>query len=131
MYFKNVKEHDKVFGLVYGKGTVSKVMEDGFYEFQVEYENGQTVPYTKDGIPGWANFEFQTAFYSNDIDLTSEDISPNTEKLSPKKIIKLRNKGKLMIQCPSGIWRNIKECPNHIMEGYLENNLLNLFKKED
>jgi len=129
-YFKNIKENDKVFGLVYGPGKVRTVF-DGYYKFEVEYQNGQIVPYTDNGNPGWntGDLDFQTVFYKNDIDLFDFDFSPSEESLSPKKIIKLRDKKKLEAKCESGIWRNVTECPQNIVEEYLENNRLHLFRK--
>ena len=131
MYFKNVKKNDEVFGLVYGKGIVRNVWNNSYYKFEVEYENGQVVPYTEEGNPGWNTdkLNFQTVFYKMDIDLLNYDFSPSEKILSPKKIIKLRNMNKLEIKCPSGIWRDIKKCPLSIMEDYLEENKLHLFRK--
>jgi len=129
-YFKNVEESDSIFGLVFGKGKVANVWENSHYTFEIEFENGFTVPYTSDGIPGWSGkLDYQTVFYSEDIDLTDVDFSPSEEVLNVKKIIKLRDKGKLDARCPSGVWINIKQCPNYIIEEYLENNKLHLFRK--
>ena len=129
-YFKNVEENDKIFGLVFGRGRVASVWGDGYYSFEIEYDNGFTVPYTSDGIPGWSGkLDYQTAFYSEDIDLINMDITPADVVLSVKKIIKLRDKKKLEIRCPSGIWTQTEFCPGYVMEEYLENGKLHLFRK--
>jgi hypothetical protein len=129
-YFKNVEEGDKIFGLVFGKGKVANVWGDGYYTFEIEYDNGYTVPYTPDGVPGWSGkLDYQTVFYTEDIDLMNLDIAPAEKVLSVKKIIKLRDKGKLEIRCPSGIWTQTEFCPGYVMEEYLENNKLHLFRK--
>lgn len=128
-YFHNVEPGDKVFGLVYGRGIVRNVF-DGYYSFEVEYENNHVVPYTEDGVPGWGVYlNEQTVFYKNDIDLTSFDITPTEEIPTPKKIIKYRNKNVLEMKCPSGIWRSIKNCPQDVQEQYLEESKFYLFRK--
>jgi len=131
MYFKNIKENDEVFGLIYGPGKVSNIMGDGFYAFMVTYNNGYEVPYTCDGVPGWGSFNIQTVFYKNDVDITQLDLAPSEKVLTPKKIIKLRDKSKLMMKCPSGNWLNIKECPGQLVEKYLEGEKFHLFKKDN
>jgi len=129
-YFKNVQEGDEVFGLVFGKGVVTSVWGEGHYTFEVEYENGSFVPYTEDGIPGWSgNLDFQTVFYADDINISDLDFTPADEILTPKKIIKLRNKKKLEIRCPSGIWQPVDKCPGYVMEYYLEEGKFYLFRK--
>ena len=133
VYFNDVKEGDKVFGLVFGKGIVSSVWDNSFYTFEVEYDNGSVVPYTDEGIPGWNNGlnGRQTVFYKQDVDLMEYDFTPAVdETLSIKKIIKLRTKNKLDIKCPSGIWKPINSCPSYVSERYLEDGKLHLFRKE-
>ena len=130
-YFKNVTENDKVFGLVYGKGFIRSVWADSYYTFEVEYENGQVVPYTSDGNPGWntSRFDFQTVFYANEIDLMDHCFAPVEETLSVKKIIKLRDKNKLEIKCPSGLWQKLDKCPSTIANEYLEDKKFHYFRK--
>ena len=129
-YFKKVKEGQEVFGLVFGPGVVKSVWKDSYYTFEVLYNNHHTVPYTDDGVPGWSGpLDFQTVFYKKDIDVMSIDMAPSEKVLSAKKIIKLRDKKKLMAKCPSGIWSNVRECPNYLIEEYLEEGKLHLFKK--
>jgi len=132
-YFKKVKENDKVFGLVYGKGIVKSVWDNSHYSFEVEYENGSFVPYTSEGYPGWntGKLNFQTVFYASDINLMKYDFVPGLENLSVKKIIKLRNHNKLEIKCPSGIWQSVEKCPESVMHEYLENNELHLFRQKN
>lgn len=130
-YFKEVKENDEVFGVIFGKGTVTSVWTNSFYTFEVQFENGHSVPYTIDGIPGWnSKLDTQTVFYKKDIDMMSMDITPSDNKLSFKKIIKLRTKNKLEVKCPSGIWQVITHCPSYIIEEYIVNNRLHLFRKK-
>ena len=128
-YFKKVKKGDKVYGLVFGKGKVVKVFDDGHYKFMVEFKNGYEVPYTEDGIPGWGNFKTQTVFYKDDIDLSSYDFSAVEKVLSPKKIIKLREKKELEVRLPSGVWSDCTKCAKEYIEDMLERENYHLFRK--
>ena len=128
-YFKKAKKGDKVYGLIFGKGKVVNVFPNSFYSLMVEFDNGYEVPYTEDGIPGWGNFKKQTMFYRDDVDLCNEDFSPVEKVLSPKKIIKLREKNNLEVRLPSGIWRNVKKAELSYVEKMLENCNYHLFRK--
>ena len=128
-YFKKVKIKDKLYGLVFGAGKVIEVFEDSHYKMIVSFKNGYEVPYTEDGIPGWGNFKKQTIFYKNDIDLTDVEFGPVTKVLSPKKIIKLREKKKLEIRLPSGIWTECSKCVKQYIEEMLEAENYHLFRK--
>jgi len=130
-YFSNAKEKEEVFGLIYGKGIIRSVWENSYYSFEVEYNNGQVVPYTEDGYPAWITNknEFQTVFYAKDIDLQNLDFSCSTKVLDAKKIIKLRNKNKLEVKGPSGIWQSTDKFPDMLQQEYLEDNKLHLFRK--
>ncbi len=128
-YFDNAKVGDKVYGLVFGKGKIVAVFEDSFYSIMVEFKNGYEVPYTADGVPGWGNFKKQTVFYRNDVDLSKEDFSPVLKVLSEKDIIKLREKDRLEVRLPSGIWKNYKKADPEYVEELLEEDQLHLFRK--
>jgi len=130
-YFKDIKVGDEIYGLVYGLGKVVRE-SDSYYRFEVEFENGHTVPYTIDGIPSWnTRLDYQTVYYKNDIDVSEFDFSPNiNELLTPKQIIKLRIKGKLLVKCRSDIWFPSDKCPIETIQDFLENNQLNRFKKK-
>ena len=130
-YFKKVDIGDRVFGLVFGPGKVRSVWDkDSFYTFEVEFDNGYVVPYTIDGVPGWSvNLDYQTLFYKNEIDLEKMDFTPTNKVLSVKKIIRLRDKKKLEVKCPSGVWQKVDKCPSYVTEGYLEQGKLFLFRK--
>lgn len=129
-YFKKVKEKDKVYGLVFGLGKVTEVFEDGHYKFLVEFKNGYEVPYTEDGIPGWGKFKEQTLFYKDDIDLSEFDFSATKKILSAKKIIKLREKKKLEIRLPSGLWKTCDKSTKEYMQDMLEKEKFHLFRKK-
>jgi len=129
-YFDDVKVGDELYGMVFGAGQVSQVFEDSHYKMMVAFKNGYEVPYTEDGIPGWGNFKKQTLYYKSDIDLTDVDFSSVTKVLSPKKIIKLREKKKLEIRLPSGVWTDCKKCVKEYIEEMLEKENYHLFRKK-
>ncbi len=138
MYFEDVKVGDEVYGFVYGRGVVSYVIDDefdvdGFYAFEVEYENTERVFYTREGVPNWCNSSgcLQTVYWMFDIDLMEEDFSPSEGELTPKKIMKLRVKNKLEMKCPSGLWRNVSECPDAVFLGAITKEQFHLFRKAE
>lgn len=128
---KNPKVNDKVFGLVYGKGIITSVYEDSHYLFEVTYDNGQTVPYHKGGIPGWSGkLDFKTVFHEDEIKITEIDFSPTNKKLETQEIIKLREIGELEMRCPSGVWQPTEKIPTSEVEDALEANQLHLFRNQ-
>jgi len=129
-YFSNAKKGEKVYGLVFGAGEITEVFKDSYYKMMVTFKNGYEVPYDEDGVPGWGRFKEQTLFYKDDIDLTEVDFTPVTKVLSPKKIIKLREKNKLEIRLPSGIWTDKIKSVNDYMEEMLELENYHLFRKK-
>lgn len=131
-YFKNAKEGDEVFGFVFGSGVITQIM-DGWFAIMVEFENGSEVPYTMEGIPQWGNFQEQTCFYADDIcEENSEkyDFEPVSKVLTPKKIIKLRNKNKLEVKCPSGVWVEHTSCPKDYLVDLYEKGVYTSFRKK-
>ena len=129
-YFSDVKVGQEVYGLVFGKGKVKDVLPDSHYTLIVEFDNSCEVPYTEDGVPSWGNFEKQTLFFRDDVDLSSEDFSPVEKILSPKKIIKFRNKGKLEVRVPSGIWKSVEKADEDYVEKLLEDEKYHMFRKK-
>jgi hypothetical protein len=129
-YFSKAKKGEKVYGLIFGKGKILDVYPDSFYTLMIEFENGYEVPYTDEGIPSWGNFKKQTMYYRDDIDLCNEDFSPVEKILAPKKIIKLREKKKLEVRLPSGIWKSIKKADDEYIEKILSKEQYHLFRKK-
>jgi len=129
-YFKNVKEGDLVFGLIFGKGIVSSVFSDAFYSLIVEFENDSEVAYTSDGVPNWGAFSEQTLFFREDICLEDIDFTPVDSVLSKKKIIKLREKEKLEVRLYSGLWEDVSLVEDYYIQNILENNNYHLFRKK-
>lgn len=129
-YFENAQVGDKVYGLIFGKGKIIARYEDSHYMIMVKFKNGYEVPHTEDGVPGWGNFTKQTCYYREDVDLTKVDFAPVNKVLSHKKIIKLREKEKLEVRLPSGVWSNATKCPDSYIEEICENELYHLFRKQ-
>ncbi len=129
-YFSNAKRDEKVYGLIFGKGKIVDIFPDSYYTVMIEFKNGYEVPYTDEGIPSWGNFKKQTMYYRDDIDLCNEDFSPVEKILAPRKIIKLREKKKLEVRLPSGIWKSIKKADDEYIEQILSNEQYHLFRKK-
>lgn len=129
-YFDNVKVGDAVYGLVFGPGKVSQIFDNSHYKIMVNFKNDYEVPYTEEGIPGWGRFNKQTLFYKDDIDLTDVDFSPVSKILSIKKIIKLKEKKKLQVRLPSGIWKSVKKAEPAYVEDLLEREKYHMFRKK-
>lgn len=129
-YFSDAKVGDKVYGLIFGKGKIVDIFPDSYYSIMVEFKNGHEVPYTDDGIPGWGNFKKQTLFFRDDVDLCNEDFSPVDKPMSHKKIIKLREKKKLEVRCPSGVWTSAKKVDDEYLEKILKKEKYHLFRKK-
>jgi len=128
-YLKEAKEGDQVFGLVFGLGRIKKVYKKSEYKCMVEFENNYEIPYTEDAISGWGKFSEQTLFFKEDIDLVDFDFSPLDKVLTPKKIIKLREKKKLEVQLPSGIWHICNKNVKKYTEDLLNEEKYHLFRK--
>ncbi len=129
-YFSEAKVGDEVYGLIFGRGKIARVLPESHYTIIVAFDNGYEVPYTEDGVPGWGRFKRQTLFYKDDVDLTDVDFSPNTKVLSPKKIIKLREKNELQVRLPSGAWKSVKKADPDYVEMLLESEWFHLFRKK-
>jgi len=129
-YFKKAKVGRKVYDLIFGKGKIVEVYEKSHYLLMVEFNNDYQVAYTDEGIPNWGNFKDQTLFYTKDIDLTSEDFSPVKKILPSKKIIKLRDKNKLEVRLPSGIWKSTKRVDEDYIEKLLKKEKYHFFRKK-
>ena len=129
-YFKKAKTDRKVYDLIFGKGKIVEVYPDSYYTFMVVFKNDYEIAYTEEGIPNWGHFKNQTLFYKKDIDLIGEDFSPVKKVLPSKKIIKLRDKNKLEVRLPSGIWKGTKRVDESYIEKLLKKEQYHLFRKK-
>jgi len=134
-FYSKIKIGSEVFGLIFGKGIVTYIDINSYWPIEVTYDTSEgtfNVPYSEDGIPSWGGgkFDRQTVYTLDEINLMDYDISAADETtLTQKKIIKLKFNNKLEIKCPSGIWKNAKNCPSWVMEEYLQEDKLHLFRK--
>ncbi len=129
-YFKKAKIGRKVYDLIFGKGKIVEVFDESHYKVMVEFKNDYQIAYTEEGIPNWGFFKNQTIFYKKDIDLSKEDFSPIEKILSAKKIIKFRDKNKLEVRLPSGIWKNAKRVEEDYIEALCKKEYYHLFRKK-
>lgn len=129
-YFKKAKVERKVYDIIFGKGKIVEVFDDSHYRFMAEFKNDYQIAYTEEGIPNWGLFKYQTIFYKKDIDLSKEDFSPVEKILSAKKIIKFRDKNKLEVRVPSGVWKNAKRVEEEYIEQLCKKELYHLFRKK-
>ena len=129
-YFDNAKVGDKVYGLIFGRGKIVEIYPDSHYTIMVRFKNGDEIPYTEDGIPGWGNFKKQTCYYRSDVDLTKVDFSVAEKKLTHKKILKLQEKGRLEVRLPSGAWADVAKCPENYIEDICQKENYHLFRKK-
>ena len=128
-YFKDAKVGDKVFGLVFGLGTIKDLCDDGFYTVLVDFVDEFEVAYTPEGVPNWGKFKEQTLYYKDDIDLTEYDFTPVNKVLTPKKIIKYREKKKLEVRLPSGVWHTYTKQIKSYTQELLQDEKFHLFRK--
>ena len=135
-YFDDVELNDEVYSLIYGKGRVKYVLDvklrtTGFYIFQVEFKSAD-IFYTEDGIPEWCSKDgnCQTVYYKGDPEMPELDFQTiDKDLLSRKKILKLKEQGKLEMRVPSGAWMNVNEIPPKVYIYALKHDELYLFRK--
>jgi hypothetical protein len=66
-YFKKAKVGDRVFGLIFGKGQISELFDnDSFFRLKIEFDDGDEVFFTNDGVPNVSNIDYQTLFYESE-----------------------------------------------------------------
>lgn len=127
---KNMKIGTVVYGIIYGKGSVTDIYDNSFYKFEVTYDNGYIIPYTIEGVPSWGlKHGLQTVFNVEDVNLLDYDISPNGDVMSMKKLAKCIKNDRLELRCPSGIWCDLKDVPSTLLEKYAMKGELHLFRR--
>jgi hypothetical protein len=95
--YEDVKLDDEMYSVVFGLGKVIFVLAkslrlDGYYVFEVEYENGQRVYYTEDGRPSWCrdmNKCTKTVYYKSEVNFNEVDTSSESAPMTKFKIDKL------------------------------------------
>ena len=135
--FSEVKLNDEIYSLVFGLGKVRFVLAkalrlDGYYVFEVEYNNGQRVHYTEDGKPNWCQDLTSctsTIYYKDDIDFDEIDTKAKKKILPKNKILKFRSQGTLEMMSPAGAWVDAYLMPDMMVNSAISNGDFHLFRK--
>ncbi|WP_455756685.1 hypothetical protein [Sulfurimonas sp.] len=135
--FTDIKLGDEIYSVVFGLGKVVFVLAkslrlDGYYVFEVEYENGQRTHYTEDGRPGWCkdiNNCTKTIHYKHEIDFDVLDTKVKKKILKKHKIDKLRDNDKLEMMSPAGGWIDANLMPDMMVDNAINNGKYHLFRK--
>jgi len=135
--FANVTLNDEIYSLVFGLGKVIFVLTkplrlDGYFIFEVKYNNGQRVHYTADGKPNWCqdiNNCTKTICYKREIDFDDLDTKVKKKVLKKSKIKKLRSKDALEMMSPAGGWVDANLMPDIMVDNAIGNEEYHLFRK--
>lgn len=135
--FTDVRVGDEMYSVVFGLGRVVFVLEkalrlDGYYMFEVEYDNGRRTYYTEDGRPGWCkdiNKCARTIHYKHEVDFDCLDTKVEKKILKKHKIDKLRSNDILEMMSPAGGWINAGLMPDIMVDQAINNGEYNLFRK--
>jgi len=135
--FTDIKLNDEMYSIVFGLGKVIFVLTnslrvDGYFVFEVEYDNGQKVHYTEDGKPNWCqdiNNCTKTIYYKHEIDFDDRDTKVGRKVLKKNKINILRYADKLEMMSPAGGWIDANLMPDMMVENAIRNEEFHLFRK--
>lgn len=135
--FTDIKLHDEMYSVVFGLGKVIFVLTkslrlDGYYVFEVAYDNGQRVHYTEDGKPGWCkdiNNCAKTIHYKHEVDFDTLDTEIETKPLKRHQIDKLRNNDTLDMMSPAGGWIDANLMPDIMVDNAINKGEYHLFRK--
>ena len=135
--FTDIKLNDEIYSLVFGLGKVIFVLTkslrlEGYFIFEVEYDNGQRVHYTADGKPNWCqdiNNCTKTICYKHEIDFDDLDTKLKKKVLKKNKIKKLRSEDALEMMSPAGGWIDANLMPDIMVDNAIGNEEYHLFRK--
>ena len=135
--FTDIKVGDEMYSVVFGVGRVIFVLAkslrlDGYYVFEVEYENGQKTHYTEDGRPGWCkdlNNCISTIHYKRDVNFDALDTQIGKKILKKHKINKLRHNERLEMMSPAGGWIDASLMPDIMVDNAINKGEYHLFRK--
>lgn len=136
--FEDIKLGDEMYSIVFGEGKVRFVLAkslrlDGYYVFEVEYDNGQRVYYTVDGKPSWCkdmNKCTKTVCYKHEVNFDEVDRSEDVTPLTKFKIEKLRFDGLLEMRSPAGGWIDATLMPDVMVDNAVNNEEYHLFREK-
>ena len=135
--FTDIKLNDEMYSIVFGLGKVVFVLTkslrlDGYFVFEVEYDNGQKVYYTEDGKPNWCrdiNNCTKTIFYKHEVNFDALDTKPKRKILTKNKINELRYNDTLEMMSPAGGWIDANLMPDIMVDNAINNEEYHLFRK--
>ncbi len=135
--FTDIKLNDEIYSVVFGLGKVIFVLTkplrlDGYYIFEVKYENGQRVHYTEDGKPNWCqdiNNCSKTICYKHEVNFDDLDRKVKKKVLKKSKINKLRYEDALEMMSPAGGWIDANLMPDIMVDNAIANEEYHLFRK--
>jgi len=135
--FTDIKIGDEIYSVVFGLGRVIFVLAkslrlDGYYVFEVEYDNGQKTHYTEDGKPGWCkdfNKCKSTIYYKSEVDFNSFDSQAETNILKKHQIDEYRYNSTLEMLSPAGAWIEASLMPDIMVDNAINNGEYHLFRK--
>ncbi len=136
--YEDVKLDDEMYSVVFGLGKVIFVLAkslrlDGYYVFEVEYENGQRVYYTEDGRPSWCrdmNKCTKTVYYKSEVNFNEVDTSSESAPMTKFKIDKLRFDDALEMKSPAGAWIDANLMPDVMVDNAINNEEYHLFRQK-
>lgn len=135
--FIDIKLNDEMYSIVFGIGKVIFVLTkalrlDGYYVFEVEYENGQRVHYTEDGRPSWCkdlNKCTRTVYYKGEVDFDKTDNKVKKKILKKHQIDRLRHTDILEMLSPAGAWIDANLMPDVMVDDAIDNGEYHLFRE--
>ena len=135
--FTDIKLNDEMYSIVFGLGKVIFVLTkplrvDGYFVFEVKYDNGQRVHYTEDGKPNWCqdiNYCTKTIYFKKEVDFDERDTKPKRKILKKHKVDKFRYEDTLEMLSPAGGWINAKLMPDIMVDNAINNEEYHLFRK--
>ena len=135
--FTDIKLNDEIYSVVFGLGKVIFILTkslrlDGYFIFEVEYDNGQRVHYTEDGKPNWCqdiNNCTKTICYKHEVDLDDLDTKLKKKVLKKNKIKKLSSEDALEMMSPAGGWIDANLMPDIMVENAIRSEEYHLFRK--
>lgn len=135
--FVDIKLNDEMYSIVFGIGRVIFVLSkplrlDGYYAFEVEYENGKKVHYTEDGRPSWCkdlNNCTRTVYYKHEVDLDDIDSSVGKKVLKKHIIDRLRDMDILEMLSPAGAWIDANLMPDIMVDNAINDGEYHLFRE--
>ncbi|MFT5661089.1 MAG: hypothetical protein ACI9TV_001735 [Sulfurimonas sp.] len=135
--FVDIKLNDEMYSIVFGLGKVvfalaKSLRVDGYYIFEVQYDNGQRVHYTEAGKPGWCqdfNHCAKTIYYRHEVNFDDLDTTIKKEMLTKHKIEKLKHEDTLEMMSPAGGWIDASLMPDIMVTNAVNNREYELFRE--